>query len=101
MSATASSSKTKKSRSSKSQQKRATTARGESSSGSSGKNEGRNLNWEYQPPPGAEPIDSTNEEYGAFDWDAVNEDDDVEIWIMRVPENVRCFNVTYRFGCHF
>lgn len=53
-----------------------------------GKNEGADQNWAFQPPPGVKPI-STNEDNGEFDWDAVKEDEDVEVWVMRVPENVR------------
>lgn len=92
MSAIDSSSKTKKRKSNKTHHKRAVTAGKE---GSSSKNEGRDSNWEYQPPPDTEPIDLTGEEYGEFDWDAVNEDEDVEIWVMRVPESVRFFCIAF------
>ncbi|KAF7777857.1 hypothetical protein Agabi119p4_3929 [Agaricus bisporus var. burnettii] len=86
MPAVASSSKSKKSKSHKSSQKNAVTTRVEEPSA---RNEGRDTNWGYQPPTDAEPIDSTNEDYGEFDWDAVQEDEDVEVWVIRVPESIK------------
>ncbi|XP_006458667.1 hypothetical protein AGABI2DRAFT_176923 [Agaricus bisporus var. bisporus H97] len=86
MPAVASSSKSKKSKSHKSSHKTAATTRVEEPSA---RNEGRDINWGYQPPAEAEPIDSTNEDYGEFDWDAVQEDEDVEVWVIRVPESIK------------
>lgn len=44
--------------------------------------------WTYKPPTGSVLLkhDVDNEE---FDWDAVKDDDDLEIWVMRVPDGVR------------
>ncbi|KAJ3570327.1 hypothetical protein NP233_g4478 [Leucocoprinus birnbaumii] len=60
----------------------------ENSGTPSGKNEGIDQSWAFQPPQGAKLI-TTNEDNGDFDWEAVKEDDDVEIWVMRVPDNVK------------
>ncbi|KAF9453712.1 hypothetical protein P691DRAFT_719171 [Macrolepiota fuliginosa MF-IS2] len=59
-------------------------------SADTGKNEGANQNWAFQPPAGAKVI-STNAEVdnGDFDWDAVQDDEDVEVWVLRVPDNVK------------
>ncbi|KAF5349666.1 hypothetical protein D9756_008960 [Leucocoprinus leucothites] len=54
----------------------------------SGKNEGVDLNWAFKPPPGAKLI-ATNEDNGEFDWDAVKNNDDIELWAIRVPDNVK------------
>ncbi|KXN83230.1 hypothetical protein AN958_01681 [Leucoagaricus sp. SymC.cos] len=85
MSTTASTSTSTKHKKGKSKKSRTTPIE---PSTDSGKNEGVDLNWAYQPPPGAKPI-TTVEDNGEFDWDAVKEDDDVEVWVMRVPDNVK------------
>jgi len=53
-----------------------------------GKNEGTDPNHAYQPPPGAVPID-LSVDAGEFDWDAVNDDEDVELWVIRVPQGLK------------
>lgn len=55
-----------------------------------GRNEGIDQSWAFQPPAGARAI-STNAEVdnGEFDWDAVEQDEDIELWVLRVPDNVR------------
>ncbi|CAA7260898.1 unnamed protein product [Cyclocybe aegerita] len=54
-----------------------------------GKNEGVDLNWDYQPPAGAVLLNDKDEDAGEFDWDAVNNDDDIELWLIRVPEGIK------------
>ncbi|KAH9914455.1 uncharacterized protein B0H18DRAFT_1045048 [Fomitopsis serialis] len=53
-----------------------------------GKNEGTDPNHAYQSPPGAVPVD-LSVDAGEFDWDAVNEDEDVELWLIRVPQGLK------------
>jgi hypothetical protein len=55
-----------------------------------GKNEGENPNWAFQPPPGAVLADHEVDS-GEFDWNAVKDDEDVELWLLRVPEDVRSY----------
>ncbi|KAI0093816.1 hypothetical protein BDY19DRAFT_989352 [Irpex rosettiformis] len=52
-----------------------------------GKDEGANLDWTFQVPEGATLAD-TNKEGDEFDWDALGDDDELELWIMRVPQGV-------------
>ena len=52
-----------------------------------GKNEGTNTDWAYQPPAGAELVDGEIDE--DFDWDALKDSEDLELWVIRVPEGVR------------
>jgi hypothetical protein len=56
------------------------------SSTGEGKNEGVDQNWAYKPPAGAVLIEE-DVDAGEFDWDKVN-GDDVELWLIRVPESV-------------
>ena len=50
------------------------------------RNEG--INWDYTPPKGAVLLDGKEEDAGPFDWDAVNDDENVELWLIRIPEAV-------------
>lgn len=59
-----------------------------------GKNEGANPDWAYKVPEGAKLLDVDEEDLGDFDWDALQANEDLELWIMRVPEGVR---VHFRF----
>lgn len=43
----------------------------------------------YTPPEGAVLINRKDEDAGRFDWDAVNNDEDIELCLIRVPEAVR------------
>lgn len=52
-----------------------------------GKNEGTDPDWEYKPPPGSVLLENTVDA-GEFDWDAINNDEDVELWLIRVPDSV-------------
>lgn len=55
-----------------------------------GKNEGNSAHahWEYKPPDGFVLLDHANADSDDFDWDALKEDEDLELWILRVPEGV-------------
>ncbi|KAG1856621.1 hypothetical protein DFJ58DRAFT_913599 [Suillus subalutaceus] len=53
-----------------------------------GKNEGENPHWAYKPPPGSKLLDHAFETE-TFDWDSVQKDDDLEIWLIRVPDSVK------------
>ena len=53
-----------------------------------GKNEGDDLDLAYKPPEGFVPVKHKNDE-GDFDWDAINGDDNLELWVVRVPDGVR------------
>ena len=55
-----------------------------------GNNEGTDPNHDYQPPQGAVPVD-LKVDPGEFDWDAVKDDDDLELWVIRVPQGVGLF----------
>lgn len=52
-----------------------------------GKDEGTNPEWNYVPPEGIVLFDHTTDS-GDFDWDAVRDDDDLELWLVRVPDSV-------------
>ncbi|PBK83750.1 hypothetical protein ARMGADRAFT_1000883 [Armillaria gallica] len=52
-----------------------------------GKNEGTDPNWAYQPPDGA--VLQENPDSGEFDWDSLNNDEELELWLIRVPENMK------------
>lgn len=54
---------------------------------SSGKNEGQNPHWAYEPPSGSVLFDTSFEDE-TFEWDAIKKDDDIEIWLIRVPDSV-------------
>ncbi|KAL4075307.1 hypothetical protein V8B97DRAFT_1867367 [Scleroderma yunnanense] len=53
-----------------------------------GKNEGVNPHWAYRPPPDAVLLDHKvdSEE---FEWNAIKENDDLEIWLIRVPDSIK------------
>ncbi len=53
-----------------------------------GKNEGTNQDWAFQVPPGATLI-NTSKEADEFDWDTLESNEDLELWVIRVPEGVR------------
>ncbi|KAG7453088.1 uncharacterized protein BT62DRAFT_990051 [Guyanagaster necrorhizus] len=52
-----------------------------------GKNEGTDPNWAYEPPEGA--VLQENPDSGEFDWDSLNDDGELELWLIRVPENLK------------
>ena len=53
-----------------------------------GRNEGDDPNWDYKPPDGYA-LMKHKVEKGEFDWDAINNDDNLEVWVVRVPDGVR------------
>lgn len=53
-----------------------------------GRNEGVNQNWAYTPPSGAVLVKGDDVNGGEFDWDRINNDEDLELWLIRVPESV-------------
>lgn len=52
------------------------------------KNEGDDPHWAYAPPEGAVLLDH-GIDVREFEWDAVKEDEETEIWLVRVPDTVR------------
>jgi hypothetical protein len=55
-----------------------------------GKDERTNPNWDYVPPEGTILLDH-DVDSGEFDWDAVKNNEDVELWLIRVPEGVSIY----------
>ncbi|KAF9228851.1 hypothetical protein BS17DRAFT_772585 [Gyrodon lividus] len=53
-----------------------------------GKNEGDDLHWAYEPPAGAVLLDHAIESK-PFEWDALKDDEDTEIWLIRVPDSIK------------
>ncbi|KZT36200.1 hypothetical protein SISSUDRAFT_87909 [Sistotremastrum suecicum HHB10207 ss-3] len=45
--------------------------------------------WAYQPPEGAQLFDHGQADSGEFDWDAVNDDANLELVLIRVPPNIQ------------
>lgn len=52
------------------------------------RSEGVDPHWTYAPPSGSVLVDNTETDAGGFDWDAVNDNDDVELWLIRIPDAV-------------
>jgi len=52
------------------------------------RNEGTDTNWAFKPPTGMVSLD-TSEVDEEFDWDALEKDDEKELWLVRIPEGVR------------
>ncbi|KAF8549808.1 hypothetical protein OG21DRAFT_1420722 [Imleria badia] len=52
------------------------------------KNEGDDPHWAYAPPEGAVLLDHSVD-VGPFEWEALKDDEDTEIWLVRVPDTVR------------
>ncbi|KAF9239132.1 DNA-directed RNA polymerase I subunit RPA34.5-domain-containing protein [Melanogaster broomeanus] len=53
-----------------------------------GKNEGDDPHWAYEPPAGAVLVDHAIESEH-FEWDAIKDDEDSEIWLIRVPDSIK------------
>ncbi|KZP13805.1 hypothetical protein FIBSPDRAFT_1049185 [Athelia psychrophila] len=53
-----------------------------------GKDEGTNPEWDYVPPEDTVLLDH-DVDSGDFDWDAVKDNDDLELWLVRVPDSVK------------
>lgn len=54
------------------------------------RDEGENPHWKLQPPPNYVLADHSAD-CGGFDWDAVENDEDVEVWLVRMPSKVCTF----------
>lgn len=52
------------------------------------RNEGTDPTWAFKPPPGRVPVDDLGDS-GDFDWDTVNNDEDLELCLIRVPDAVK------------
>lgn len=59
-----------------------------------GKVEGTNSDWDYIPPEGTVLVDH-RVDCEDFDWDAVEDNADLELWLVRVPEVVSLFTITF------
>ncbi|KAI0628784.1 hypothetical protein C8Q77DRAFT_1161814 [Trametes polyzona] len=53
-----------------------------------GKNEGRNPNWDYTPPEGYKAMNLKVDDE-TFDWDAIKDDDNLELWVVRIPDGLK------------
>ncbi|KAF8801410.1 hypothetical protein BYT27DRAFT_7198187 [Phlegmacium glaucopus] len=53
------------------------------------KNEGVNLNWAFAPPPGTVLLKEEDADAGEFDWDTINDDEDLELCLIRIPDSVK------------
>ncbi|KAJ2911454.1 hypothetical protein MD484_g8958, partial [Candolleomyces efflorescens] len=54
-----------------------------------GKNEGTDPNWDFKPPPGRVELDVGEYDGGELDWDALNNDEDLEVWVIRAPDAIK------------
>lgn len=55
-----------------------------------GRNEGVDPTWVYKPPPGVVLLETDEaHDAGGFEWDAVADNPDLELWLIRVPDAVR------------
>lgn len=55
------------------------------------KYEGTNLGWAYEPPKGAVLANHVDADAEEFDYEALKGDENLELWIVRVPDEVRLF----------
>ncbi|KAJ6457062.1 hypothetical protein C8R47DRAFT_1060289 [Mycena vitilis] len=55
---------------------------------SSGRNEGADPHWAYEPPKKSVRLDESAD-VGDFDWDALRGNPDLELWLVRIPEGVK------------
>ncbi|KAJ6606156.1 hypothetical protein DFH09DRAFT_1119463 [Mycena vulgaris] len=59
-----------------------------SASQAAARNEGDDSHWAYTPPTKATRLEATAD-MGDFDWDALNSNPDLELWLVRIPEAVK------------
>ncbi|KAG5639188.1 hypothetical protein H0H81_006092 [Sphagnurus paluster] len=52
------------------------------------KNEGVDPNWEYKPPPGVGLLQNTSDA-GELEWETVANDEDLELWVIRIPDSIK------------
>jgi hypothetical protein len=64
-----------------------------------GKNED-NPHWAYQPPPDCVVMDH-QVDAGEFGWEALEENEDLELWLVRAPEDVSDQCAHSMFGSSF
>ncbi|KAI0823906.1 hypothetical protein BC628DRAFT_1420638 [Trametes gibbosa] len=53
-----------------------------------GKDKGQNPNWDYKPPEGYKAM-NLKVDKGPFDWDSIKDDDNLELWVVRVPDGLK------------
>ncbi|KAF5318128.1 hypothetical protein D9619_012194 [Psilocybe cf. subviscida] len=54
-----------------------------------GKSEGEDLTWAYAPPADAVLVNDDGADAGEFDWDAVKENDELELCLIRIPDSIK------------
>ncbi|TFK31974.1 hypothetical protein BDQ12DRAFT_639357 [Crucibulum laeve] len=62
--------------------------KGKNKAAANGKNEGTDSNWAYQPPQGTVLVED-DVDAGEFDWDVIKQNEDLELWLIRVPDSVK------------
>ena len=61
-----------------------------------GRNEGVDLKWAFAPPPGYVLLEEEDTYAGEFDWDRINDNEDLELCLIRVPDSVgRCSRIFF------
>jgi hypothetical protein len=69
-----------------------------------GRNEGVDQTWPYKPPSGFVLRDTSSsgevQGTGEFDWDAVADNSDLELWLIRVPDAVCTIHTTPSQPCN-
>ncbi|KAJ6546787.1 hypothetical protein B0H19DRAFT_1162500 [Mycena capillaripes] len=71
-----------------SKSKAAEKAKAKSSAQEKGRNEGEDPHWAYVPPKKTERLEESAD-VGEFDWDALNGNPDLELWLVRIPDGVK------------
>ncbi|KAF7359109.1 hypothetical protein MSAN_01252400 [Mycena sanguinolenta] len=72
----------------KTKSKAAEKAQKSKSSQKDSRNEGVDPHWEYTPPSKSVRLEESAD-VGDFDWDALNGNPDLELWLVRIPEGVK------------
>ncbi|GJJ11858.1 hypothetical protein Clacol_006096 [Clathrus columnatus] len=80
--------KSKKTSKDKGKQKEKDRTKSKKSDSTAIRNEGQAPHWNYEPPPGMVQFDTSKVDE-EFDWDTVKDDDDKEIWLVRIPEGLK------------
>ncbi|KAJ7494377.1 hypothetical protein B0H11DRAFT_934214 [Mycena galericulata] len=62
--------------------------KGKSAAQENGRNEGNDPYWAYQPPRKSVLLEASAD-VGDFDWDALKDNDDLELWLVRIPDSVK------------
>jgi hypothetical protein len=61
-----------------------------------GKDEGADPHWAYKPPNKSVLLEDAAD-VEEFDWDALDKDEDLELWVVRIPEGVGTIVVHFIF----